>query len=631
MSILSLRFGSRGAFCGAVLLLAFSIGLRAASPARPNILWITCEDSSPHLGAYGDTFAVTPTLDALARESVRYTQAFAYTGVCAPSRSCLITGVYPLRLGSHRMRSTTQLPETVKCFPEYLRNAGYYASNNVKEDYNFVTPKTAWDDSSNRAHWRNRPAGQPFFAVFNFTVTHQSQIFCDDARYRANTKRLTPEQRRDPAKVTVPPFHPDTPEFRREWARHYENVTAMDYQVADVLAELEKDGLAEDTIVFFFSDHGTGMPGVKMFAWGPSLQVPLLVRFPKKWQHLAPTVPGGTTDRLVTFVDFAPTVLSLAGLALPAHFQGSAFLGAKAAPDRTHIFGGKDRQGECYDTIRYIRDDRFQYLRNFQPHLPYGQYMSYVWQHESMQAWERLQQTGKLTGAPARFFAPRKPVEELYDVRNDPWQVNNLAADPAYANDLTRYRTQLAQEMRTAGDLGLLPERELHARVGRSTPYVLATDAQLNPIEALLRAADLASQRDVRQLGALTELLRADDSAVRWWGAVGLLALGTEAASAKPALVTALDDTSPDVRITAAETLAKLGALDRALPVLEAALAHADVYARLAALNTALRLGSAARPLIPAIRQARLVTPGHKDASDYVGRMVEYLPEKIGL
>jgi N-sulfoglucosamine sulfohydrolase len=249
----------------ALLLAATPLALQAsiaAPAARPNILWITCEDSNPHLGSYGDTFAVTPTLDALAGEGVRYTQAFAYTGVCAPSRSCLITGVYPLRLGSHHMRSTTRLPAGLKCFPEYLRQAGYYTSNNVKQDYNFVAPKSTWDDSSNRAHWRNRAPGQPFFSVFNFTVTHQSQIFCDEDRYQANTRRLTPGQRRDPAKVPVPPIHPDTPEFRREWARHYENVTAMDYQVADLLAELEHDGLAGETIVFFFSDHGTGMPGV---------------------------------------------------------------------------------------------------------------------------------------------------------------------------------------------------------------------------------------------------------------------------------------------------------------------------------------------------------------------------------
>ena len=414
------RLSFRAAFLSLFPLFLAALAAPLFAADRPNILWITCEDTSPHFGSYGDTFAVTPRLDALAREGVRYTHAFAYTGVCAPSRSCLITGVYPLRLGSQHMRSTTRLPAEVKCFPEYLRAAGYYASNNVKEDYNFAAPRGSWDESSNTAHWRKRQPGQPFFAVFNFTVTHQSQIFCNDAAYQRNTRRLTPEQRRDPAKVTVPPFHPDTPEFRREWARHYENVTAMDYQAGDVLDELARDGLADDTIVFFFSDHGTGMPGVKMWAWGPSLRVPLIVRFPPKWRHLAPAAAGGTTDRIVTFVDFAPTILSLAGVELPAHFQGTAFLGPKAGAPRDLIFGGKDRQGEVVETVRYVRDRRFQYLRNFHPEHPYGRYMSYNWQHASMRAWEQLHLEGKLTGAPARYFAPRKPVEELYDVERDP-------------------------------------------------------------------------------------------------------------------------------------------------------------------------------------------------------------------
>lgn len=604
--------------------------LSASDTARPNILWITCEDSSPHLGAYGDTFAVTPHLDVLARESVRYTQAFAYTGVCAPSRSSLITGVYPLRLGSHHMRSSARLPADFKLFPAYLRAAGYYASNNVKEDYNFTKPPGTWDESSNSAHWRKRAPGQPFFSVFNFTVTHQSQIFCTDERYRQNTLRLTPAQRRDPAKVPLPPFHPDTPEFRREWARHYENVTAMDYQVADVLAELEADGLADDTIVFFFSDHGTGMPGVKMFAWGPSLQVPLLVRFPPKWRHLAPAAAGTTTDRLVSFVDFAPTVLSLAGLDLPAHFQGSAFLGPKAGAPRERIFGGKDRQGECADTIRYVRDHRFQYLRNFQPHLPYGQFMSYVWQHGSTKAWERLHRAGQLTGAPARFFAPRKPVEELYDVQRDPWQVNNLAADPAYAADLARLRTRLAAEMASAGDLGLLPERELHTRSAGGAFYPMATDPRRNPLPALLRAADLAGRATAADLPALAALLRADDAALRWWGALGHLGLGTAARPATDALLAALADPSPDVRLAAAEALAGLDRLDQALPVLTAALRADDAFTRLTALSVASRLGPRALPLVPAIRAATYVDPKNKDVTDYIGRMVGYLPAQIG-
>jgi uncharacterized sulfatase len=601
----------------------------AAPAARPNILWITCEDTSPLLGSYGDTFAVTPNLDALAREGVRYTQAFAYTGVCAPSRSSLITGVLPLRLGSHHMRSTTRLPDAVKCFTEYLRAAGYYTSNNVKEDYNFRTPASAWHESSNRAHWRNRAPGQPFFSVFNFTVTHQSQIFASDAAYARNTRRLTPEQRRDPARVFVPPIHPDTPEFRREWARHYENVTAMDYQVGDVLAELAADGLAEDTIVFFFSDHGTGMPSIKMYAWGPSLQVPLLVRFPAKWSAWSPVAAGGTTDRLVTFVDFAPTVLSLAGVDLPAHFQGTPFLGPRTAAPRTHIFGGKDRQGECPDTIRYVRDARFQYNRNFRPDVPFGQYMSYNWQHASMRAWEKIHLAGQLTGPAARFFAPKKPTEELYDVARDPWQVHNLAADPRHAADLARLRALLRDEMLRAGDLGLLPERELHARSAASTPYALATDPKLNPLPELLRAAEAANARDPQRVPELTALLRHSDSALRWWGALGLVDLGPAAAPARAALRTALADPSSDVRLTAAHALAGLGELPATLQLLETSLGSSDVFERFGALLVASRLGPRAAPLLPVIRGATLRDPAQKDITDYIGRMVGYLPERL--
>lgn len=612
----------------ALLLLGAGVVFATENP-RPNILWITCEDTGPLLGAYGDEFAVTPRLDALARESVRYTRAFAYTGVCAPSRSSLITGVYPLRLGSQNMRSTTRLPDGIRCFPEYLRAAGYYTANNRKEDYNFATPPTAWHESGPAAHWRKRRPDQPFFAVFNFTVSHQSQIFCDEAKYRENTRRLTPAQRRDPAKVVVPPIHPDTPEFRREWARHYENVTAVDYLVGDLLDELERDGLAGNTIVFFFSDHGTGMPGIKMWAWEPGLRVPLLVRFPERWRHLAPSAPGTADDRLVSFVDFAPTVLSLASVPPPAHLQGAAFLGAAVKPPRTWIFGGKDRQGESVETVRYVRDRRFHYLRNFHPHYPYGRYASYVWQHESMRAWERLHREGRLSGPPARFFEPTKPVEELYDVSQDPWEIRNLAADPAYAADLRRLRALLASEMVANGDLGLLPEREMHTRAANSTPYEMAIDPRLNPVEALLAAADLANRMDAGNVSALVQLLGSGDSAVRWWGANGLFALGAQAAPARAALKAALSDDSPDVRLAAAEALARIGDLAAALPVVEAALRADDVFVRLAALNAAGRLGAAARPLLPAIRGAGKPDPLHKDISDYVRRVVAYLPERM--
>lgn len=617
-------------------LIHFSIFVFFCGPViagSPNILWITCEDTSPHLGCYGDAFAATPQIDAMANESLRYTSAFAYTGVCAPRRSCLITGVIPLTLGSQHMRSTTRLPDFVKCLPEYLRTAGYYCSNNQKEDYNFKTPATAWDDSSKTAHWRNRLPGQPFFAVFNFTVCHESQVFCTEAVYQKNTKRLTPKQRHDPAKVVIPPIHPDTPEFRKEWAWHYDNVTAMDYQVGDVLKELRDDGLADDTIVFFFSDHGTGLPSIKMFAWGPSLQVPLLIRIPEKFRTLAPQdyAPAATTDRLVTFVDFAPSVLGLAGIETPAHMQGTAFLGPKAGAAREFIFGGKDRQGECFDTIRYVRDARFQYNRNFRPDVPFGQHMSYLWQHASMRGWEQLHREGKLSWPTSRFLAPTKPFEELYDVQRDPWQVNNLAKDPSFTGELKRVRALLETEMKRAGDLGLLPERELHQRAQASSPMEMGRDMKLNPLDKLLPAADLANQMNSKNVPQLIEMLRAPDSAVRWWGAIGLRALKEDAASAKDDLRIALQDSSPDVRIAAAESLLNLGECDEAMSMLEQVLKAESVFTRLDALTTVQRLGKRAKRLLPAIRSeaAAKRDPAHNDASDYVARMVGYLPEQL--
>jgi uncharacterized sulfatase len=607
-----------------------SIGLAATvAAAQPNILWITWEDCGPMLGCYGDTFARTPVLDAVATESVRYTQAFAYTGVCAPSRSCLITGVYPPRLGSQHMRSTTRLPEMVKCFPEYLRAAGYYCSNNAKEDYNFATPASVWDESSEKAHWRKRAPGQPFFSVFNFMTTHESRVFGEDAKREGATKKLAPGQRHADAEVPIPPIHPDTPEFRREWAWYYDNVSLMDAQVGEILQQLAADGLAEDTIVFFFADHGTGLPAIKMWAWDRSLRVPFLVRFPEKWQYLAPAKRGGTVDRLVSFVDFAPTVLSLCAVDAPAPLQGTAFLGQQADQPRQMVFGGKDRQGERYDTVRYAHDGRFHYLRNFQPHLPWGQFISYLDNHPSFRAWNTLNAAGQLQGTPARFFQT-KPTEELYDVQSDPWETQNLAADPRFTAELQRLRAACESWMLESGDLGLLPERELHRRAAGRTPYELAIDPQANPLRELLAAAWLANTRDPAKLAQLLALTEHPDSAVRWWGVTGLVALKERAAPSLGRLqALAAEDESPDVRVAAAEALAHCGHDTEALNVLKAALRDESSFIRLAALNALDRMGTRARPVLPAIRTAKLKDPEHPDGAEYVGRMVDYLPQRL--
>ncbi|MBP7143462.1 MAG: sulfatase-like hydrolase/transferase [Opitutaceae bacterium] len=605
-------------------------GLTAVVSAadRPNILWITCEDTNALLGAYGDPLARTPHLDAFAKQAVRYTQAFSYTGVCAPSRSCLITGVYPSRLDSGGMRSSTRLPEEVKAFPEYLRAAGYFTTNNVKTDYNFEPPKAAWDELSRTAHWRDRGAGQPFFSVFNIMVTHQSFIFSLGAGSPASSRM--PPLVTDPARVTIPPIHPDTPEFREEWARHYDNIARMDAEFGRRLAELDDAGLGENTIVFFFSDHGTGMPSIKGSLWNMSMRVPLMIRFPEKWRHLAPTKAGGTTDRLVSFVDFAPTVLSLAQLPVPASQQGVAFLGAQAGEARKLIYGGKDRMIERSDCVRTVHDGRFQYLRNFLPHLPAGQFISYNNQHASMRAWAILHAEGKLTPATDRFFRER-PTEELYDVVADPWCLKNLADDVRYAEKLSAMRAECRAWMLRTGDLGLLPEHEAFVRSVGSTPWDIALDATKNPLPQLLEAADLANRRDPSVLPGLLQLMKHRDAAMRWWGVTGILALGIEARGAQDAVRELFADASPSVRVAAAEEALRFSDRDHesALAVLESALQHESALIRLAALNALDRAGPGARPAIPEIEKVSRKDGDNPYVADYVGRMSGYLPARL--
>lgn len=446
------------------------------APARPpNILWITCHDISPDLGCYtgvwpGAEYARTPNLDRLAAEGARFDNAFAVAPVCAPSRSAIITGMFPTAIGAMHMRSHVVPPPEARCFPEYLRAAGYYCTN-FFTDYQFKTPVTVWDDCSPQAHWRNRPdPQQPFFAVFCGMMTHESQIYTDDEQHRQRTGRLSAEERHNPAAAPLPPYYPDTPAFRQAWARYSDNVTAMDYWAGDLLHQLEEDGLADNTIVVFWSDHGRGFPRAKRWPYESGLHEPLLIRWPGK------IAPGTVYADLVYLMDLAPTMLAAAGLPLPAHMHARPLFDADGQflPEnaRRVIFGHRDRMDETEDTMRTVRDERFRYIRNYHPDRPYAQHLDYV---ETMSTWRDLRRLrfeeatllgqgitpNLLTPAQRRFLATTRPAEELYDLHADPHEINNLADDPRYADTLQRLRHELLHWQQTYGDLGLIPEAEL--------------------------------------------------------------------------------------------------------------------------------------------------------------------------
>ncbi|TKJ38754.1 MAG: sulfatase [Planctomycetes bacterium B3_Pla] len=437
-----------------------------AKAQRPNILWVSAEDISPDLGCYGDDYAVTPNIDKIAARGVRYDNVYSHSGVCAPTRSGIVTGMYPTTIGTHHMRCKGVPPAYVKCFSEYLRAAGYYCTNNSKTDYQFNPPPSAWDESSRNAHWRKRGKDQPFFAIFNFTTSHESQIRNRSKGMLQRIANLKPHEKHDPAKAVLPPYYPDTPLVRKDWAQYYDVITLMDKQVGEALKQLEDDGLAEDTIVWFWGDHGRGLPRGKRWIYDSGLRIPLIIHVPEKWRKLAMPAnpdaakPGAVNDDLVAFIDFAPTMLSLAGVKIPGHIQGRAFLGGQKAKSRDYIYAARDRMDEAYDLIRAVRDKRYKYIRNYMWYVTRGQDIDYMNQMPTMREMRRLNAEGKLKGPQKQYFEKTKPVEELYDIVTDPHEVNNLAGDPQYKSVLERMRKAHAEWVIETSDMGLIPEPE---------------------------------------------------------------------------------------------------------------------------------------------------------------------------
>jgi len=602
-------------------LLGLCVGLQAAD--RPNILWITAEDMSPVLGCYGDKFAVTPNIDRLAKESVRYTNAFASAPVCSPSRSCLITGCYPTSLSTQQMRSGFAIPKSMRGFPALLRAQGFYTSNNVKTDYNTGNYadiiKASWNESSATAHWRQRgDKAQPFFSVFNLMTSHQSRsMVWPYARFKKEVQStLPPGAIHDPAKVPVPPYYPDTPLIRRELARFYDCVSAMDLQVGAILKQLEEDSLAENTIVFFYSDHGSGIPRHKRALLDSGMQVPLLIRFPKKWQHLAPGKPGSTTDRLVSFVDYAPTVLNLLGQPIPkAVMQGEPFLGPDAAAPRRYVYGHRDRVDEVRDLARSVRDRRYLYIRNYMPHLGYNQPTAWPDNGEIRHEFYRLAKREKMTDAQWHYAGPTRPIEELYDCQTDPQNLKNLAGSKAHQKILKRLRNAHRKHIRDTVDLGFLPESEAWEMFAQKTGWELGQSGQVK-MGAIQRAAAQVGTADE---ATLAQNLTSKNASIRYWAALGLVHRNALKIETKQLLRKALTDESPAVRIEAANTLAHHGDSARAAQALIKDLAHENLIIVTHAARTIELLGETAlnakAPMAAALKRAETIRPPNTPAT----------------
>ena len=605
-----------------VLLVAWSnINITAAGPERPNILWITAEDINPNLGCYGDAYASTPNLDEMAAKGVRYTRCFATAPVCSPARSCLITGLYATSMATQNLRSHFPIPARFKGYPEYLRDVGYFTSNNAKTDYNTSNEpaliKASWNQCGPQAHWRQRKPGQPFFSVFNLMTTHQSRssAWSFDEFEEMISKELKPGERHDPAKALVPPYYPDTPTVRRTLARYADCITAADKQTGNLLAELEKDGLADDTIIFFYGDNGAGIPRGKRLLYDTGLYEPLIIYFPKKYQHLAPAKPGVVLDRLVSFVDFAPSLLSLLGMPIPEPMQGQPFLGRSMAVPRTFVYGARDRVDEALDLSRSVRDGRYLYIRNYMPHLSWNQPEGFSDTSDMRQEITRLAAEGKLNAAQLTYAGPRKPMECLYDTEKDPHQINNLAETPSEQARLEKMRRLHSQWIMETRDLGFLPEPEVWRRLAKDTPYEMARDAARYPLEKIMAAADLVGRLEAvtRQI----ELLENSDPAVRYWAAVGLNATGKQAATARNALLKATQDEIPCVRIEAAAALAKMDDLPTALKVLVAELKANQPENVLHAARSIQLMRADARPVLQDLKSVLASTLKRKDAAPH--------------
>ncbi len=535
--------------------------------SRPNFVWLVSEDNSKHfLRLFDENGAQTPNIEKLARNGVAFTRAFSNCPVCSAARSTLATGCYGARIGTHfhRKYQTVPLPGDLQPFHVYFRNAGYYTSNKKKTDYNFKIDGKSWHSSGD---WRGRKPGQPFFHMQSFGTTHESSL------HGSISDKPTDEG----AEAFVPPIHPDTPLFRNTYAHYHSRIRKVDDQIGAVVDELEKDGLLEDTFIFYFGDHGGVLPGSKGYVYETGLHVPLVVRIPEKYKHLVNLNRGSRSEGFVSFVDFGPTVLHLAGIEVPEEMDGKPFMGPGISADdlqkRDETFGMADRFDEKYDLVRTLRKGKFKYMRSYQPFNFDGLQNNYRYRMAAYRQWREMYHAGRLDSTQSWFFEPREP-EALYDVQADPYETKNLARNPEYAKVLVEMRKRFNAKVKGLPDLSMFPES------------YLAKEAWGNPVEfgrrnkdriaRLVDIADLSLEPFSRARARMAEALSSDDPWERYWGLIVCSSHGKAAISfVDKARSIAKKDKEPLVRVRAAEFLGLIGAADPR-PVIMDVLATAE-------------------------------------------------------
>ena len=503
---------------------------------KPNILWITSEDNSIEwISCYGSKNAKTPNIDQLAKEGFRYLYCFDNGAVCAPTRSSWITGMHSISNGTQPMRSGFEIPATISFYNELLQKAGYYTSNCSKTDYNLRgpkgrNPKEFWDYSGGdyAGTWKKRKEGQPFFTVYNIGDSHESRAFGDHK-----------DESVDPEEMILAPYHPDLPEMRNTYAKYASAISRMDSLVGQAIENLKQDGLYENTIIVYNSDHGGVLARSKRFLYSSGIHCPLIVRIPEKMKALYPKgkTPGSTMDRIVSFIDMPKTWVSLTGAEMKDQFQGRIFLGPNTEPESQYHFSWRERADERFDNVRVMRDKQFAYHKNYAPFAPNGQYLAYMHNMKATGAWERHHLAGKTNAVTGRFFEPR-PSEEFYDNFKDFHNIDNQIDDPLHQTKIKELKKELRRQQLKYFDSGLMPE-EMRNRIIKeknTTVYAFVRDPKLYPLAQYLDYSDLALTRKKKNLKTFTKGLADEDPVKRYWSVIGLLLLEKQAKPAIPEL-----------------------------------------------------------------------------------------------